>query len=74
MHKHELKRAFWNAWILWALAAAFIVAMSIFVRKTKENPPPRQWDMGGKSFVPASSTYGNGYFSPLAKPKEKRSK
>lgn len=67
MRRKELKIAFRNAWILWALAAAFIVAMSLFVRRTNENPPPRKWDMGGESFVPASSTYGNGYYSPVSK-------
>ena len=74
MQQKELKKAFRNAWILWALAVAFIVALSLFVRKTNQNPPPQEWDMGGKSFVPASSTYGNGYYNKVAKDKDGGSK
>jgi hypothetical protein len=65
MKEQDLKRAFRGGWILWIIAALFVVLMSFFVRKTNENAPPRKWDMGGKSFVPASSTHGNGYYSPV---------
>lgn len=62
MQYRELKKAIANGWILWFLAVVFIVAMSLFVRKMGDNKKSPEWEMGGKEFIPASSTYGNGYF------------
>ncbi len=61
----SMKKAYRNGWILVLLAACFVVALFLFVLKTNENPPAPDWDMGGKRFVPASSPYANGYYSPV---------
>lgn len=71
MQYRELRRAIINGWILWVLAAIFIVAMSLFVRKIVDNPPPPEWEMGGKEFVPASSIYGNGYYVEIPRSGER---
>ena len=68
MDEAALKKAYRNAWILVALAAVFVVAVVIFVFRTNANPPPRKWDMGGVPFVPASSSYAEGYYSPVDGP------
>jgi len=71
MQYRELRKAIRNGWILWVLAAIFIVLMTMFVRKMGDGDTPPTWDMGGESFVPASSTYGNGYFLPVSQPSER---
>ncbi|MDJ0766347.1 MAG: hypothetical protein QNJ97_25450 [Myxococcota bacterium] len=60
-----LKRAYRNAWILLALVSAAVVIFFAFTLKTNRTPPPPSWDMGNVPFVPASSTYANGYYSPV---------
>ena len=68
MDKASLKKAYRNAWILVLLAAVFIVVVFLFVFRTNENPPERKWNMGGVPFVPASSSYAEGYYSPVDGP------
>ena len=74
MQLRELKKAIRNGWILWLVAVIFIVLMSLFVRKMGHNPAPPSWDMGGEEFIPASSTYGNGYFTGIPRSGERSSK
>jgi hypothetical protein len=68
MHEASLKKAFRNAWILVVLAAVFVLVVALFVFRTNENPPQRSWRMGGVPFVPASSSYAEGYYSPVDAP------
>jgi hypothetical protein len=68
VHEASLKKAYRNAWILVALAAVLVLAVALFVFRTNENPPQRTWRMGGVPFVPARSSYAEGYFSPVDTP------
>ena len=68
MDDAALKKAFRNAWILVLLATAFIVVAAWFVFRTNQHPPEPTWDMRGVPFVPASSNYANGYYSPVEAP------
>jgi hypothetical protein len=58
----ELKTGYRRAWLLTGFAAIFIVSMLLFVFLLIQSDQPDQWNMGGKSFVPASSEYGQGYY------------
>jgi bacteriorhodopsin len=68
VHEASLKKAYRNAWILVVLAAIFVVVVVLFVFRTNKNPPQRTWNMGGVPFVPASSSYAEGYYSPVDAP------
>jgi hypothetical protein len=69
MEPEALKKAFRNGWILVAVATLFFVAFFAFTLAAAKDAPKPGWDMGGVPFVPASSTYGNDYYTPM--PKEK---
>lgn len=68
MDNASLHKAFRNAWILVALAAVFVLLVAFFAFRTNEPSHEPQWDMGGKSFVPASSNHADGYYSPVEAP------
>jgi hypothetical protein len=70
MDRAQLKKAYRNAWILLVLIAAFLLAFFWFTLRANEDHPPVEWDMGGVEFVPASSTYANGYYAPAGEPTE----
>ena len=65
MDERGLKKAYRNGWLLVLAALAFVVLVVAYALKTNEPAPTPSWNMGGKPFVPASSTYGNGYWSPV---------
>ncbi len=60
----NLKKAYRNAWILVLVATVFIVGFFAFVLYFSFGAPKSDWDMGGVKFVPASSSYGEGYYVP----------
>lgn len=60
-----LRRATGRTWILVLLAAAFVMASAFFVFRTNYKARAPEWEMGGVPFVPASSKYANGYWSPV---------
>ena len=64
MTPEELKKAFRNGWILVVLATAFIIGFFAFTVLFSKDAPKPGWEMGGVSFVPASSPYGNDYHTP----------
>jgi hypothetical protein len=71
MEQQQLKKAYRNAWILLALVTAFVVLFFLFTVKANEEHPAVEWDMGGVEFVPASSTYANGYYTePVSRDEE----
>jgi hypothetical protein len=61
----SMNKAYRNGWILVLAIAVFVVVFFVFVLRTNENSPAPAWDMGGESFVPASSNHANGYYSPV---------
>ena len=60
MDGRGLKKAYRNGWILVLAALVFVVLVFAYALRTNEPAQPPTWNMGGKPFVPASSTYGNG--------------
>ncbi len=69
MERRALNKAFRNAWILWFLAAVFVVVFAYFAYQTNRDAPAETWRMGGVPFVPASSSYANEYYSPVEHPR-----
>lgn len=67
MNRRQLKHAYKNAWILWLAVVVAVLLFFGFTLKSVPNPPPPKWEMGAKPFVPASSTYANGYYAPVPK-------
>ena len=63
--RKTLRRATGRTWILVLLAAVFVIASAFFVFQTNSKAPSPKWEMGGVPFVPASSKYANGYWSPV---------
>ena len=72
MDDKTLKSGYRRGWLLWGLAVLFIVVFFMFVLDKNEPGKKTEWDMGGKSFVPASSPYANGYYLPVEKQNEKK--
>lgn len=68
MDREQLKKAYRNAWILLLIVTAFVLVFFWLTLRTNEDHPPVEWDMGGVDFVPASSTYANGYHAPAGEP------
>ena len=60
----SLNRAFRNSWILVVVVTVLIIGFFAFTLAFARGAPRSGWDMGGVSFVPASSTYGNDYYTP----------
>jgi len=73
MDKAQLQKAYRNAWILLLIVAVFVVVFFIFTLRANVDHPPVEWDMGGVEFVPASSTYANGYYAPAQEPAKEAS-
>jgi hypothetical protein len=63
MDPESLKKAFRNGWILVALATAFVIGFFAFTLAVGKDAPKPDWEMGGVPFVPASSDYGNNYYT-----------
>jgi hypothetical protein len=64
MDTTSLNRAFRNTWIMVVVVTALILGFFALTLTVSKDAPRSTWDMGGVSFVPASSTYGNGYYVP----------
>lgn len=65
MDHPNLRKSFRNAWMLIILSLVFIVSFFLFTLRLNEPGREARWDMGGESFVPASSVYGEGYYLPV---------
>ncbi len=61
MDADRLRKGYRNAWIITLLSLVFIVAATALTLWLHTPEPAVTWDMGGKSFVPAASQYGEGY-------------
>lgn len=69
MRDAELGRGYRKAWFLVLLGVIYIVLFFVFATNT--SPPGHdvvEWDMGGTSFVPASSMAADGYYLPVTEP------
>lgn len=55
------KRAFQRAWLLVAVAVIYCVAFWLLAIETNTPEPKPEWDMDGRPFVPASSSFADGY-------------
>lgn len=61
----DLNKAYRNGWILIILATIAVVLFFTFVFTLNYPGKPETWDMGGHSFVPASSNEATGWYSPV---------
>lgn len=64
MDQQQLKRGYRLGWIVLALTFLYTGGMFLLAWRTNEPPQPREWIMGAQPFVPASSHYGDGYYTP----------
>jgi hypothetical protein len=60
----EMKRGYRNGWILTVLLLIFVLGFFALTFRLMSPDKPIKWDMDGRSFVPASSEYGDGYYQP----------
>jgi len=65
MDQQTLKRAYRNAWIVLLIAILISVAFFWLALRTNEPPVEPEFEMGNVPFVPASSTYAEGYYLPV---------
>ena len=70
MDRATLRRAYRNGWILLLLAILFSLVFFWFTLRTNEPPVEPEFEMGAVPFVPASSTYAEGYHLPVEEDSE----